>query len=102
MTAPHRLQQLVRLGDELGLLLWCVRPGVCTRRAGGCFGDGLFSVAAVVGHDFGSMIAAHFALVRPDVFRSLVMMSFAFDGPLAIPFESADSPVQPKLVSLDE
>jgi phytoene dehydrogenase-like protein len=48
------------------------------------------------------MIAAYFALVRPDVFRSLVMMSFAFDGPLAIPFESADSPVQPKLVLLDE
>lgn len=48
------------------------------------------SVAAVVGHDFGSMIAAYCALVRPDVFRSLVMMSFPFDGPPAIPFDTAD------------
>ncbi len=42
------------------------------------------SAAAVVGHDFGSMIAAYCALVRPDVLRSLVMMSFPFDGPPAI------------------
>src|SRR5688572_25805032 len=35
---------------------------------------GLKSVAAVVGHDFGAMVAAWSALVRPDVFRSLVLM----------------------------
>ena len=39
------------------------------------------SVAAVVGHDFGSPVAAYCALVRPDVFRSLVMMSAPFPGP---------------------
>jgi pimeloyl-ACP methyl ester carboxylesterase len=55
------------------------------------------SVAAVVGHDFGSMIAAYCALVRPDVFRSLVMMSFPFDGPPTIPFDTADqSPAPPE------
>jgi pimeloyl-ACP methyl ester carboxylesterase len=31
--------------------------------------------AAVVGHDFGSPVAAWCALVRPDVFRSVALMS---------------------------
>ncbi len=47
-------------------------------------------MAAVVGHDFGSMVAAYAALVRPDVFRSLAMVSFPFDGPPALPFGDAD------------
>src|SRR3954454_14015704 len=38
-------------------------------------------VAAVVGHDFGSPVAAYCALVRPDVFRSVAMMSAPFPGP---------------------
>ncbi|MGU3663617.1 alpha/beta hydrolase [Methylobacterium sp. A49B] len=58
------------------------------------------SVAAVVGHDFGSMIAAYCALVRPDVFRSLVMMSFPFDGPSSIPFDTADQPPRPSEPSM--
>ena len=62
---------------------------------------GYRSVAAVVGHDFGSMIAAYCALVRPDVFRALVMMSFPFDGPPAIPFDIADHPVAGAPPSLD-
>src|SRR5580693_3067391 len=37
------------------------------------FGDR--SVAAVVGHDFGSPVAAWCALVRPDIFRTVVLMS---------------------------
>jgi len=32
-------------------------------------------VDAVVGHDFGSGVAAWCALVRPDVFRSVALMS---------------------------
>jgi len=39
------------------------------------------SVAAVVGHDFGSPVASYCALLRPDLFRSLVMMSAPFGGP---------------------
>jgi pimeloyl-ACP methyl ester carboxylesterase len=39
------------------------------------------SVAAVVGHDFGSPVASYCALARPDLFRSLVMMSAPFGGP---------------------
>jgi pimeloyl-ACP methyl ester carboxylesterase len=38
-------------------------------------------VAAVIGHDFGSPVASWCALTRPDVFRSVVMMSSPFGGP---------------------
>lgn len=50
---------------------------------------GYRSVAAVVGHDFGSPVAAYCALVRPDVFRSVVLMSAPFAGPPALPFNTA-------------
>jgi pimeloyl-ACP methyl ester carboxylesterase len=36
--------------------------------------------AHVVGHDFGSPVAAYCALTRPDVFRSVVLMSAPFGG----------------------
>jgi len=36
--------------------------------------------ANVVGHDFGSPVAAYAALTRPDVFRSVVLMSAPFGG----------------------
>lgn len=39
------------------------------------------AAAAVIGHDFGSPVAAWCALVRPDVFRSVVLMSAPFAGP---------------------
>ncbi|MEX2372565.1 MAG: alpha/beta hydrolase [Dehalococcoidia bacterium] len=42
---------------------------------------GLHEVAGVVGHDFGSSVAGWCAVVRPDVFRSAVMMSAPFGGP---------------------
>ena len=42
---------------------------------------GYRSAAAVVGHDFGSPVAAWCALTRPDVFRSVVLMSAPFAGP---------------------
>jgi pimeloyl-ACP methyl ester carboxylesterase len=38
------------------------------------------SVLAVIGHDFGSPVAAWCALIRPDVFRSVVLMSAPFGG----------------------
>ena len=46
---------------------------------------GCSEVAAVVGHDFGSSVAAWAALLRPDVFRSVVLMSAPFAGPPALP-----------------
>jgi pimeloyl-ACP methyl ester carboxylesterase len=56
---------------------------------------GYASVDAVIGHDFGSPVAAWCALVRPDVFRSVVMMSAPFGGPPALPFNTADAPAKP-------
>jgi pimeloyl-ACP methyl ester carboxylesterase len=42
---------------------------------------GRSSVTAVVGHDFGASVAAWCALLRPDIFRSVVLMSAPFGGP---------------------
>src|SRR6195952_5290920 len=53
-------------------------------------------VDAVVGHDFGSGVAAWCALLRPDVFRSVALMSAAFAGPPPLPFKTADAPPKPK------
>jgi pimeloyl-ACP methyl ester carboxylesterase len=64
---PFRVLNLVR--DALGLLVAL----------------GHSSVAAVVGHDFGSPVAAWCALLRPDVFRACVMMSAPFGGPPSLP-----------------
>ena len=44
----------------------------------------------MVGHDFGSPVAAWCALVRPDVFRSVALMSAPFAGPPALPFDTAN------------
>jgi pimeloyl-ACP methyl ester carboxylesterase len=57
---------------------------------------GYAHVDAVVGHDFGSSVAAWCALVRPDVFRSVALMSAPFAGPPPLPFDTADSPPKPK------
>jgi pimeloyl-ACP methyl ester carboxylesterase len=38
-------------------------------------------VHALVGHDFGSPVSAWCALTRPDIFRSVVLMSAPFGGP---------------------
>jgi pimeloyl-ACP methyl ester carboxylesterase len=69
--APFRLLNLAR--DALGLVSAL----------------GYRSVAAVVGHDFGAPVAAWCALVRPDVFRSVALMSAPFAGPPALPFGTA-------------
>jgi pimeloyl-ACP methyl ester carboxylesterase len=57
---------------------------------------GYRSVDAVVGHDFGSPVAAWCALVRPDVFRSAALMSAPFAGPPPLPFDTADQPPSPR------
>lgn len=54
---------------------------------------GYRSVAAVVGHDFGSPVAAWCSLIRPDVFRAVALMSAPFAGPPRLPFDTAgDAP----------
>jgi pimeloyl-ACP methyl ester carboxylesterase len=72
--ASFRLANLVR--DALGLVSAL----------------GYRSVAAVVGHDFGSPVAAYCALIRPDVFRSVALMSAPFGGPPQLPFNTAEEP----------
>src|SRR5579863_6479897 len=72
--APFRLLNAVR--DALGLVAAL----------------GYRETAAVVGHDFGASVAAWCALVRPDVFRSLALMSAPFDGPPAMPFATDGKP----------
>ena len=72
--APFRLTNLVR--DALGVV--------------SAFGHR--SVAAVVGHDFGSSVAAWCGVIRPDVFRSVVLMSAPFAGPPQIALNTADAP----------
>jgi pimeloyl-ACP methyl ester carboxylesterase len=57
---------------------------------------GYRAVDAVVGHDFGSSVAAWCALVRPDVFRSVVLMSAPFAGPPPLPFNTANAQPVPK------
>jgi pimeloyl-ACP methyl ester carboxylesterase len=64
--ASFRVLNLVR--DTMGLLAALGRT----------------SVAAVVGHDFGAWVASWCALLRPDVFRSVVLMSAPFAGPPAL------------------
>jgi pimeloyl-ACP methyl ester carboxylesterase len=76
--ASFRLLNLVR--DALGLVS----------------AFGYTSVDAVVGHDFGSSVAAWCALVRPDVFRSVALMSAPFAGPPRLPFDTADAPGRAK------
>src|SRR4029077_11433487 len=46
---------------------------------------GYRDVALVAGHDFGASVAAWCALVRPDVFHSLALMSAPFPRPPSPP-----------------
>ncbi len=49
----------------------------------------------LAGHDFGSPVAAWCALIRPDVFRSVTLMSAPFGGAPPMPFGTVDSPAKP-------
>jgi pimeloyl-ACP methyl ester carboxylesterase len=80
-VGSFRFLNLVR--DTLGLI-WAL---------------GYRSVAAVVGHDFGSPLAGWCAIVRPDVFRSVVMMSAPFAGPPPRPSNIAPGESQPSPAS---
>ena len=56
---------------------------------------GHVSVEAVIGHDFGSPVAAWSALIRPDIFRAVVMMSAPFAGVAPLPLGPQPSPRRP-------
>lgn len=57
---------------------------------------GYSHTSMLVGHDFGSPIAAYCAIARPDVFPSVVLMSAPFPGVPAFPFDTADKAPQPQ------
>jgi len=60
------------------------------------------SLAMVVGHDAGAPVAAWAALIRPDVFRSVTIMSSPFEGPPAIPFDTANGAAPPPRAATDD
>jgi microsomal epoxide hydrolase len=50
---------------------------------------GYRSVQCIAGHDCGAVSAAMCALMRPDFFRSVVLMSHPFNGSPELPFDTA-------------
>src|SRR5215468_10081794 len=81
---PFRILNMVR--DAMGLV----------------FALGYREVAAVVGHDAGSPVAAWSALIRPDVFRSVTMMSSPFAGVPSLPFNTANGGAPPRRAMTDD
>jgi pimeloyl-ACP methyl ester carboxylesterase len=55
---------------------------------------GYRDAALVAGHDFGASVAAWCALVRPDMFGSVALMSAPFAGAPELPFDTANHPPQ--------
>jgi pimeloyl-ACP methyl ester carboxylesterase len=81
---PFRILNMVR--DAMGLV----------------FALGYREVAGVVGHDAGSPVAAWSALIRPDVFRSVTMMSSPFAGVPSLPFNTANGAPLPRPAQTDD
>ena len=81
---PFRMLNMIR--DAMGLV----------------FALGYRDVAAVVGHDAGSPVAAWSALIRPDVFRSVTMMSSPFAGVPSLPFNTANGALPPRPAATDD
>ena len=87
LRPDHRLRHQLRCATSA-----CSRPLNLVRDALGLVSAlGYREVAAVIGHDFGSPVAAWCALLRPDVFRSVVLMSAPFGGPPPLPFDTVNA-----------
>ncbi|HIC57160.1 MAG TPA: alpha/beta fold hydrolase, partial [Acidobacteria bacterium] len=56
---------------------------------------GYRSVAAVIGHDAGSPLAAWCAVTRPDIFPAVVMMSAPFGGTPTLAFDTVNDSQEP-------
>jgi pimeloyl-ACP methyl ester carboxylesterase len=82
---PFRILNMVR--DAIGLV----------------YALGYRSVAMLVGHDAGAPVAAWAALIRPDIFRSLVIMSSPFEGAPSLPLNTANgAALPPRAITDDE
>ena len=67
------------------------------------FALGYRSVDLVAGHDAGAPVASWAALIRPDIFRKLVILSSPFEGPPAPAFNTANGAAPPpRAISDDE
>jgi pimeloyl-ACP methyl ester carboxylesterase len=63
---------------------------------------GYRSVAMVAGHDAGAPVASWSALIRPDIFRSLTILSSPFEGAPALPFDTANGATPPSPAVTDD
>jgi pimeloyl-ACP methyl ester carboxylesterase len=63
---------------------------------------GRSSVAMVVGHDAGAPVASWSALIRPDIFRSVTIMSSPFEGAPSLPFETPNGAPFPRPAVTDD
>jgi pimeloyl-ACP methyl ester carboxylesterase len=62
---------------------------------------GYREVHCVVGHDFGAVTSSMCALIRPDFFKSVVMMSHPFKAPAVLPFNLAHGEGSPPALPVD-
>jgi pimeloyl-ACP methyl ester carboxylesterase len=60
------------------------------------------SVAMVVGHDAGAPVASWSALIRPDIFRTITIMSSPFEGAPSLPFNTANGAPIPRPAPSDD
>jgi pimeloyl-ACP methyl ester carboxylesterase len=81
---PFRILNMVR--DAVGLV----------------YALGYRSVSGIIGHDAGSPVAAWCALIRPDIFHSVVLMSSPFAGAPSLPFNTASGEAPPSPAPTDD
>src|SRR5262245_37439378 len=81
---PFRILNMVR--DAIGLV----------------YALGYRTVAMVAGNDAGAPVAAWSALIRPDIFRSVTIMSSPFEGAPAVPFDTANGASAPRPAITDD
>ena len=81
---PFRILNMVR--DAIGLV----------------YALGHRTVAMVVGHDAGAPVASWAALIRPDIFRTITIMSSPFEGTPSLPFDTANGAAAPRPAPTDD
>src|SRR5262245_40928979 len=81
---PFRILNMVR--DSIGLV----------------YALGYRSVAMVAGHDAGAPVASWAALIRPDIFRTVTILSSPFEGPPSLPFDIANGGAIPRPAPTDD
>src|SRR6185295_5836744 len=59
-------------------------------------------VAMVAGHDAGAPVAAWAALIRPDIFHSVTLLSSPFEGAPSLPFDTANGVAPPRPALTDD